>query len=93
MIKMLYESGGAFTEKKIQQKMSEEKKWDFCGRVTEKQQLTEELVEREDTKDLIAIETAIQRQRDCRRHQGKSDGASSKRHRTTGRLFARESSG
>ena len=40
---------------------------------TEKQSLIEELVEREDTK--IGIETAIQRQRDCRIYQGKSDGA------------------
>ena len=56
--------------------MSEERKWDFCGRAfnTEKQSLIEELVEREDTK--IGIETAIQSgQRDCRRYQGKSDGA------------------
>ena len=56
--------------------MSEEKKWDFCGRAfhTVKQSLIEELVEREDTK--IGIETAIQSgQRDYRRYQGKSDGA------------------
>ena len=30
--------------------MSEEKKWDFCGGVTEKQSLIEELLEIEDTK-------------------------------------------
>ena len=36
--------------KKFSKKMIEEKKWDFCGRVTEKQSLIEELVEREDTK-------------------------------------------
>ena len=62
--------------KKFSKKMREEKKWDFCGRAfnTVKQSLIEELVEREDTK--IGIETAIQSgQRDCRRYQGKSDGA------------------
>ena len=61
--------------KKISKTMSEEKKWDFCRRAfnTKKQSLIEELVEREDTK--IGIETAIQRQRDGRRYQGKSDGA------------------
>ena len=91
--------------------MSEEKKWDFCGRVTEKQSLIQELVEREDAKGLIGIEI-IQKQNyytaklfkdnetGCRIYQGKkrwsdSDegGASPKRHRTTGRLFARENSG
>ena len=45
--------------KKFSKKMSEEKKCDFCGRVTKKQSLIEELVEREDTK--IGIETAIQK--------------------------------
>ena len=30
--------------KKFSKMMSEEKKWDFCGRVTEKQSLIEELV-------------------------------------------------
>ena len=41
----MHESDGAFSEKKkISKKMSDEKKWDFCGRVTEKQSLIEELV-------------------------------------------------
>ena len=37
-------------QKRFSKKMSEEKKSDFCARVTEKQSLIEELVEREDTK-------------------------------------------
>ena len=62
--------------------MSEEKKWDFCGRAfnTEKQSLIEELVEREDTK--IGIETAIQRQLTrLQKTSGKKRWSASKRPR------------
>ena len=88
--------------------MSKEKKWDFCRRAfnTEKQSLIEhgqlrekipksaskqQFKDNETAEDIR--EKAMERLKETKKRDSDEGRASPKRHRTTGRLFARENSG